>query len=113
MFVALFTSTTTIDMAYNREWDRGKDNWDNPRHHNRDGDDDYYGDGKRRKFNNGVCPAASSRMLTLNLHRDTRDMTNTARTTIMSTTTLTTTTTDKDKVTGLRTIARTIVRGEG
>jgi hypothetical protein len=51
-------SLTTIIMAYNREWDRGKDTaWSNqqswqgvrPR-----GEDDYHGDGKRRKFNNGV-----------------------------------------------------------
>ena len=51
-------SLTTIIMAYNREWDRGKDAaWSNqqswqgvrPR-----GEDDHHGDGKRRKYNNGV-----------------------------------------------------------
>ncbi|KXN87742.1 RNA-binding protein 5-A [Leucoagaricus sp. SymC.cos] len=46
-------------MAYNREWDRGKDSWyDNSwggdsRGDNRGRDDDYYGEGKRRKFNAG------------------------------------------------------------
>jgi hypothetical protein len=45
-------------MAYNREWDMGKETW-------RDGDswgagsgkgrDDDYGEGKKRKFNNTVC----------------------------------------------------------
>lgn len=49
-------------MAYNREWDRGKDNWDDPHSWNeyqgrgqvRGRDEDYYAEGKRRKFNNGV-----------------------------------------------------------
>lgn len=50
-------------MAYNRDWDKGKDNWpdqnywpaDN-RGNMRGREDEYYGDGKRRKYNNGVCP---------------------------------------------------------
>lgn len=47
-------------MAYNREWDNGKDQWtDGPWNNpaagmNHPRDEDYYGDGKRRKFNNGV-----------------------------------------------------------
>ena len=51
-------------MAYNREWDKGKDTWDDgaayswsaqdPRSHIREREEDYYADGKRRKFNNGV-----------------------------------------------------------
>ncbi|KAI0073405.1 hypothetical protein K474DRAFT_1603411 [Panus rudis PR-1116 ss-1] len=53
-------------MAYNREWDRGKDNWNDnsyydnslwndygPRGNVRSRDDEYYNDGKRRKYNNG------------------------------------------------------------
>lgn len=58
-------SLTTIIMAYNREWDRGKDAaWSNqqswqgvkPR-----GEDDYHGDGKRRKFNNGAYDVSQVR----------------------------------------------------
>ena len=48
-------------MAYNREWDRGKDSWNDGYAWSgqddrvvRDHDDGYSGDGKRRKFNNGV-----------------------------------------------------------
>jgi hypothetical protein len=49
-------------MSYNsREWDRGKDSWgdysswqDSSRGHFRPQDDEYYADGKRRKYNNGV-----------------------------------------------------------
>lgn len=46
-----------------REWDRGKDYWqqddysswnDDPRGNTRGRDDDYYTEGKRRKYNNGV-----------------------------------------------------------
>ncbi|KAF9036778.1 hypothetical protein BJ165DRAFT_1505888 [Panaeolus papilionaceus] len=49
-------------MAYNREWDRGKDSWDEGhswqsseyRSNVRERDDDYgYNDNKRRKYNNG------------------------------------------------------------
>lgn len=50
-------------MAYNREWDRGKDSWDNydswneypsNRGNVRGRDEDYYNEGKRRKYNHGV-----------------------------------------------------------
>lgn len=52
-------------MAYNREWDQGKDTWaangqwdDGSSSGNvRERDDDYYGEGKRRKFNDGVRSA--------------------------------------------------------
>ncbi|KAF8061457.1 hypothetical protein FPV67DRAFT_1609202 [Lyophyllum atratum] len=47
-------------MAHNREWDQGKDSWNesswnvaDARANIRPREDDYYGDGKRRKFNNG------------------------------------------------------------
>ncbi|PFH47056.1 hypothetical protein AMATHDRAFT_68521 [Amanita thiersii Skay4041] len=48
-------------MAYNREWDRGKESWGEPaawgatdtRTNVRSREDDYYGEGKRRRFNNG------------------------------------------------------------
>ncbi|KAJ3565270.1 hypothetical protein NP233_g7739 [Leucocoprinus birnbaumii] len=46
-------------MAYNREWDRGKDSWNDnswggdTRGNSRGRDDDYYGEGKRRKYNAG------------------------------------------------------------
>ncbi|EIN07565.1 hypothetical protein PUNSTDRAFT_103581 [Punctularia strigosozonata HHB-11173 SS5] len=51
-------------MAYNREWDRGKDNWNDESwnggpSHARQREDEYYGDGKRRKFNNGGYDAQS------------------------------------------------------
>ena len=52
-------------MAYNREWDRGKDAWNDSTVWNdpsatrggRTREEDYYnlGDGKRGKFNDGVC----------------------------------------------------------
>uniref|UniRef100_D8PWB0 G-patch domain-containing protein n=1 Tax=Schizophyllum commune (strain H4-8 / FGSC 9210) TaxID=578458 RepID=D8PWB0_SCHCM len=43
-------------MAYNREWDRGKDAWGSaPRPGVRPREEDYYGDPKRRKFNGGAC----------------------------------------------------------
>jgi RNA-binding protein 5/10 len=50
-------------MAYNREWDQGKESWDHnggwdddhPRGNVRGREEDYYGsDNKRRKFNEGV-----------------------------------------------------------
>jgi hypothetical protein len=52
-------------MSYHsREWDRGKESWQDNRDNNWNegdwgggrgrGDDDYY-DGKRRKYNDGVC----------------------------------------------------------
>ncbi|KAI6109914.1 hypothetical protein F5141DRAFT_1188810 [Pisolithus sp. B1] len=43
-------------MAYNRDWDKSKDNWgdyDAEDGSARGRDDDYYGEGKRRKYNNG------------------------------------------------------------
>ncbi|KAK0228322.1 hypothetical protein IW262DRAFT_1479286 [Armillaria fumosa] len=44
-------------MAYNREWDRGKDTWADGAQWSganvRPRDDDHFGDGKRRKFNGG------------------------------------------------------------
>jgi len=52
-------------MAYNREWDKGKDHWNDTwaaetRGIPRGRDDEYQGEGKRRKFNTGVstivCP---------------------------------------------------------
>jgi len=60
------THPLTITMSYHnrdREWDRGKDYWqqddysswnDGPRGGARGRDDDYYTEGKRRKYNNGV-----------------------------------------------------------
>lgn len=60
------THPLTITMSYHnrdREWDRGKDYWqqddysswnDGPRGSTRNRDDDYYTEGKRRKYNNGV-----------------------------------------------------------
>ncbi|KAH9927043.1 hypothetical protein B0H21DRAFT_839215 [Amylocystis lapponica] len=56
-------------MAYNREWDRGKyptgsndASWQHPtpRANVHPRDDDYYAEGKRRKFNNGVRQLATS-----------------------------------------------------
>ncbi|PPQ89061.1 hypothetical protein CVT25_006433 [Psilocybe cyanescens] len=47
-------------MAYNREWDKGKDAWDDNygwsdnRGNVREREEDYHGDGKRRKYNNGA-----------------------------------------------------------
>ena len=60
-----FTTRVALIMAYNREWDRGKDNWDDSTWNDYQGkgnvrgrEDDYYGEGKRRKFNNGVRNSA-------------------------------------------------------
>ncbi|KAL1689723.1 hypothetical protein GGG16DRAFT_103534 [Schizophyllum commune] len=58
-------------MAYNREWDRGKDSWGSAsRPGVRPREEDYYGDPKRRKFNGGACsflqdrgPAAKKRLV--------------------------------------------------
>jgi len=53
-------------MAYNRDWDSGKDSWNGASYDNsawnssgvrenvRLRDDEYYNEGKRRKYNNGV-----------------------------------------------------------
>jgi RNA-binding protein 5/10 len=61
-------------MAYNRDWDRGSDSWnganydsyDNSSWNNGGGrenvrsrDEDYYNEGKRRKYNNGVSPSTT------------------------------------------------------
>lgn len=52
----LVSSSTLTTMAHNREWDRGKDVWnDSYSWPQQEQDDEYYSDGKRRKFNNGVC----------------------------------------------------------
>ncbi|KAJ8583547.1 hypothetical protein M405DRAFT_866953 [Rhizopogon salebrosus TDB-379] len=47
-------------MAYNRDWDKGKDSWGDSGAWSggRGRDDDSYGDGKRRKFNNGGYDAS-------------------------------------------------------
>ncbi|KAF8163019.1 hypothetical protein B0H34DRAFT_693746 [Crassisporium funariophilum] len=53
-------------MAYNREWDKGKDSWNDPnkwsaqdqRGNIRAREDDNNGEGKRRKFNNGGYDSA-------------------------------------------------------
>jgi hypothetical protein len=53
----------TNPMAYNREWDRGKDSWNEGTSWNgadgrtnvRPREEDYYAEGKRRKYNSGVC----------------------------------------------------------
>jgi hypothetical protein len=49
-------------MAYNREWDRGKEAWNDQSWNNdyaahgnvRERDEEYYSEGKRRKYNDGV-----------------------------------------------------------
>lgn len=56
-------------MAYNREWDRGNESWNNANYDNnawnngagniRSREDEYYGEGKRRKYNNGVRQLAN------------------------------------------------------
>ncbi|KIO13245.1 hypothetical protein M404DRAFT_565827 [Pisolithus tinctorius Marx 270] len=52
-------------MAYNRDLDKGKDSWgdygswDTEDRPARGRDDDYYGEGKRRKYNNGGYEAQS------------------------------------------------------
>ncbi|OJA14940.1 hypothetical protein AZE42_09376 [Rhizopogon vesiculosus] len=52
-------------MAHNRDWDKGKDNWGDSGawfadRGGRGRDDDSYGDGKRRKFNNGGYDATNA-----------------------------------------------------
>ncbi|KAH9923996.1 uncharacterized protein BXZ73DRAFT_91386 [Epithele typhae] len=66
-------------MAYNREWDKGKQpdysdysSWQAAPQANRAREDDYYGDNKRRKFNDGVrapCSFACSSGLPLRWRR--------------------------------------------
>lgn len=79
-----FVSTTTTfslltTMAYNRDWDKGKDYWpdqgywpvDN-RGNARGREDDHSGDWKRRKYNNGVCVPPSILFSLVHIrHRDT------------------------------------------
>ena len=57
-----FPSQQPSSMAYNREWDQGKETWNDSAWnatgvgaHVRPREEDYYGEGKRRKFNSGVC----------------------------------------------------------
>ncbi|KAF8892694.1 hypothetical protein BD779DRAFT_1510429 [Infundibulicybe gibba] len=55
-------------MAYNREWDKGKDTWNDAatwgapdaRGNVRGREEDHYGEGKRRKFNNGAYDASQA-----------------------------------------------------
>jgi|SRR5712672_3652477 len=42
-------------MAYNREWDMGKEAWHEGGPSAGRGRDEDYGEGKKRKFNGGVC----------------------------------------------------------
>lgn len=57
-------------MAYNREWDQGKDAWNSNNQWNenpgagyaREREEDYHGEGKRRKFNDGVRRSLSLRV---------------------------------------------------
>lgn len=64
------TASLTTNMAYNRDWDRGKDSWNSTYYDNYDDsswndgggrenirprDEDYHSEGKRRKYNDGVC----------------------------------------------------------
>jgi RNA-binding protein 5/10 len=72
----------TSNMAYNRDWDRGKDSWNSTyydhyddnswndgggRENVRPRDEDYYSEGKRRKYNDGVCHIHTGAYLNLNL----------------------------------------------
>jgi hypothetical protein len=43
-----------IIMAYNREWDMGKDTWHDDGSWSGNGRDEDYGEAKKRKFNGGV-----------------------------------------------------------
>ena len=55
-FLTTYFHLPLLTMSYNREWDQGKE-WDDRdyRVHTRGREDDeYYNDGKRRKYNNGV-----------------------------------------------------------
>lgn len=76
-----FVPTTTLltTMAYNRDWDKGKDYYSDQaywpadnRGNVRGREDDYYGDGKRRKYNNGVRLPPSVLLSPAHIrHRDT------------------------------------------
>lgn len=70
-------------MAHNREWDKGKDTWNEGAawgaavsgSHIRAREEDFYGDGKRRKFNNGVCRAHAPHCIQLiQCYRASKDM---------------------------------------
>ena len=75
------SSTLSATMAYNRDWDQGKDYWSDQsywtadnRGHVRGREDDYYGDGKRRKYNNGVRVLPFVLLVLAHArHRDTMD----------------------------------------
>ena len=60
VYIFLPSNHHHLVMAYNREWDQGKDHWNEAAwngpdlKHIRQGEEDYHGEGKRRKFNNGV-----------------------------------------------------------
>ena len=47
-------------MAYNREWDMGKETWNDSGSWPGKGRDDDYGEVKKRKFNGGVRRLPSS-----------------------------------------------------
>lgn len=49
-----FPSFFIIIMAYNREWDMGKETWHDDGSWSGNGRDEDYGEGKKRKFNGGV-----------------------------------------------------------
>ncbi|KAI9508851.1 hypothetical protein F5148DRAFT_979244 [Russula earlei] len=51
-------------MAYNREWDIGKEAWNEGGSWSGKGRDDDYGEGKKRKFNGGVVGLSSLLLLT-------------------------------------------------
>ena len=60
-YLCLLTFLPLQPMAYNREWDQGKGYWSEPawngpdaKPHVRQREENQYGEGKRRKFNNGV-----------------------------------------------------------
>jgi hypothetical protein len=49
-----------IIMAYNREWDMGKETWHDGGSWSGNGRDEDYGEAKKRKFNGGVRQLLSS-----------------------------------------------------
>ena len=55
---SFFSVRLRASMAYNREWDMGKESWNDGGSWGAasgKGRDDDYGEGKKRKFNNAVC----------------------------------------------------------
>jgi hypothetical protein len=48
------SSSSQLLMAYNREWDMGKEVWHEGGSWSGKGRDEDYGEGKKRKFNGGV-----------------------------------------------------------